>query len=157
MDPVVLGLSVAIAVVVVLLLSCWDGKAKKPAHHAVPKLPKPQPGPEKSDWGTGVKNREMANRYNDLANLAAYEDYGSVAQYMSVEPEVFESHARYSEDMGRSTSGASALSVRDDPNDVVPWVGLRRPDYRGAYSGRGVRQDHSEIPDQMPMKTSYCL
>jgi hypothetical protein len=158
MDPVVLGLSVAIAVIIVLLLSCRDKnsgkKAEKPARKPARSNDDSQ---ARSDWGSGVANRKLANQYGDLADLSSYEDYNAVAQYMSVEPEVFESHSRYSRDMGRSTSGASTMSVRDDPNDVVPWVGLRRVDYRSVYAGNNVRQEHSEIPDQMPQRGSYCL
>lgn len=162
MDNVVIGLSVAIAAVVILLLSCWNNKKKHNSKRTAPKLmvkPKAQgqPAPERSEWGTGVQNAEFRDRYKDLTNLAAYDDYNAVAQYMSVEPEVYESHSRYSEDMGRSTSGASMLPVRDDPNDVVPWVGLRKPRYQDVYSNPGARQEHSEIPDQMRSNSYYCV
>jgi hypothetical protein len=162
MDNVVLGLSVAIAAVVILLLSCWDSKKKHTSKQAskpvnYPRPSQGQPAPERSDWGTGVQNSEFRDRYKDLTNLAAYDDYNAVAQYMSIEPEVYESHSRYSEDMGRSTSGASMLPVRDDPNDVVPWVGLRKPRYHEAYANPGARQEHSEIPDQMRGNSFYCI
>lgn len=160
MDNVVIGLSVAVAIVVVLLLSCWDKKPKAaPVRKAnlSGRTLKPSAAPERSDWGTGVKNTEFRDRYKDLANLSGYEDYNEVAQYMSVEPEVFESHGRYSEDMGRSTSGASMLPVRDDPNDCVPWVGLRKPKYHEAYAAPGARQEHSDIPDQMRGASFYCV
>ncbi len=159
MDTVVLGLSVAIAAVVILLLSCWDTKKapKKSGSASVVQSVEAKAETPKSTWGTGLQNRQSNDRYKDLANLAGYDDYNSVAQYMSIEPEVYESHSRYADDMGRSTSGASMLPVRDDPQDVVPWVGLRKPRYHEVYSGAGARQEHSEIPDQMRSSTSYCL
>ncbi len=163
MDNTVIGLSVAVAIVVVLLLSCWNKKpksnAKAPSGAArrVPRGSEPSPAPERSDWGTGVQNTEFRNRYKDLTDLSGYDDYNAVAQYMSVEPEVYESHSRYSTDMGRSTSGASMLPVRDDPNDAVPWVGLRKPRYHEAYAGPGARQEHSDIPDQMRGNSFYCV
>jgi hypothetical protein len=159
MDTVVLGLSVAIAAVVILLLSCWKTKpvAKGSSRAAAQVVRQRGAAPQKSDWGSGVKNRESADRYRDLADLNGYDDYNSVAQYMSIEPEVYESHSRYSEDMGRSTSGASMMPVRDDPNDVVPWVGLRKPKYQDAYSNPGARQEPSDIPDQMRSNSFYCV
>jgi hypothetical protein len=112
---------------------------------------------QRSDWGTGVKNRELAEQYNDLNNLDSYEDYNHVMQYQALEPEVFDSHQGFSYDIGVSNSGASAMTVRSDPNDVVPWVGLRRPDYHSVYAGDTARVDHSENPDQMFAKTHYLL
>jgi hypothetical protein len=156
MDKVVLGLSIAIAAVVILLLSCWKGKKKSTSNNAVTKS-QGSPAPARSTWGTGVVNSESRARYKDLTNLAAYDDYNAVVQYMAVEPEVYESHARYSQDMGRSTSGASMLPVRDDPNDVVPWVGLRKPKYHDVYANPNARQEHSEIPDQMRGNSFYCV
>lgn len=162
MDNVVLSLSVAVAAIAILLLSCWDSKKKKTPKSEdnsapVLKSTQGQPPPERSEWGTGVQNTEFRDRYKDLTNLLAYDDYNAVAQYMSVEPEVYESHSRYSKDMGSSTSGASMLPVRDDPNDVVPWVGLRKPRYHEAYANPGARQEHSEIPDQMRGNSFYCV
>lgn len=157
MDNVLLGLSIAVAIVSILLLNCWKKDEKKSVVVKMVKVSPPQPSEPKSDSGTGVQNREFNNRYKQLSNAVAYEDYGEVAQYMSVEPEVYESHARYSEDMNQSTSGASMLPERDDPNDVVPWVGLRKPRYRDVYSGENVRQDHTETPDQMRNNSYYCV
>ena len=157
MDSVVIGLSVAVAIVVILLLSCWNKKAVHPSRRARPSTQSTKYSVDKSDTGSGVDNVKSQARYNDLANLASYDDYSTVAQYMAVEPEVYESHARYSQDMGRSTSGPSMLPVRDDPNDVVPWVGLRKPKYQDVYSQPGARQEHSEIPDQMRSNSFYCI
>lgn len=161
MDNVVLALSVAVAVIVVLLLSCWDSKDKKkdtrqPAPRSRPQRALPAVRNE-SDWGTGVANRNSRARFNDLSKLSGYDDYSEVAQYMSVEPEVYESHNRFTSDMGRSTSGASMLPVRDDPNDVVPWVGLRKPKYQEVFVSPYARQEHSESPDQMRVASMYCV
>lgn len=153
MDNVTLALSVSIAVVLVLLYSCWGKKPKKnkqscnkpnPAHHDLPSSIQ-----NKSDTGTGLKNAEARARYDTLRNnLTGYDDYGQVAQYMSLEPEVFESHDQYSNDMNRLSLGPSTMAERSDPNDVVPWVGLRRPDYKSTSASSGARVEHSEIPDQ---------
>lgn len=157
MDLAVLGLSIAVALVLLLLYKCWTPKVDAP--RSTPKAQRPTKAPKNnvSEYGRGVQNKQFRDRYGALAELDGYDDYNSVAQYMSIEPEVYDSQAKYTKDMGRSTSGASMLPVRDDPNDVVPWIGLRKPDYRGVYSSNGARQDHSDIPDQMRVKSFYCI
>lgn len=169
MDNVVLGLSVSIAIIVVLLLSCWDSKPKKKAcnkegasqydmsRNGESQLFAEVSQPELSKWGSGVKNKEFENRYGDLTNLVSAGDYNAVAQYMSLDPEVYESHERYSSDMSRMSSGASMLPVRDDPNDINPWVGLRRPKYQESYVQPNARQEPSEMVDQMPTSNTYVL
>lgn len=161
MDNVVLALSVSIAVVLLLLLSCWKGDKKKSVRKSpanVQRAPARQSSSNQlSRTGTGVLNRRADERLDELSNLTGYDDYGQVAQYMSVEPEVYESHARYSSDMNRLTSGPSYMSERDDPNDVVPWVGLRKPKYQDVYAGDDSRQDHSESPDQMRKPSYYMI
>ena len=173
------GLSIAIVVVVILLLSCWNKpmhqrqklnrpnlvqqphvqhrrRQMRPAHQHL----KPDQIDEnilsKSEYGSGVYDEKSSKRYEELSNIQGYDDYNTVVQYMSVEPEVYDSHERYSKDMGRSTAGASMMSVRDDPNDVVPWV-ARKPFYQDSYSQAGARQEPSEYPDQMREKTYYVI
>lgn len=165
-DNVTLALAACVVVVVILLLSCWGvkpGKANTASVNQPTSKPVRSPGcvMEQPDTtsrvGSGVVNREFNNRYNDLSNLQGYDDYGAVSQYMAIEPEVFDSHARYSDDMGRSTSGASMLPVRDDRQDINPRVGIRLTNYSAVYAGPGSRQEHSEIPDQMGKPSNYCF
>jgi hypothetical protein len=160
MDLAVLGLSIAVALVLLLLYKCWMPKNKS-TNDSPPMRNKQSKrhadNNNVSEYGRGVQNKQFRDRYGSLAELDGYDDYNSVVQYMSIEPEVYHSQAKYTKDMGRSTSGASMLPVRDDPNDVVPWIGLRRPKYRDVYSSDGARQDHSEIPDQMRSNSSYCI
>jgi hypothetical protein len=49
------------------------------------------------------------------------------------------------------------MSTRSDDNDVVSWVGLRRPKYDQVYAQPDARVVHSDYPDQMPTATSYVL
>lgn len=159
MDNVVLALSVSIAVVLLLLVSCWKGNKKKSARRSSNSQAQHRQAydEQESKTGTGLLNRRADQRLNELSNMSGYDDYSQVAQYMSVEPEVYESHSRYSSDMNRSTSGPSYMSERDDPNDVVPWVGLRKPKYQDAYAGDDARVDHSESPDQMRKPSYYMI
>jgi hypothetical protein len=152
MDNVVLGLSIAIAIVLVLLWTCWDkgsNKKKRPTRGANMRRNPPR-RPVSRDSSSD-------SRYRDLKDLNGYDDYNQVVQYMSVDPEVYASHELYATDMNRSASGPSMLAERDDPNDVVPWVGLRRPKYREVYASETARQEHSERPDQMRENNTYCI
>lgn len=155
MDHVTVALSVSIIVVLVLLYSC-SGKKKKRGSRNV-RVRHQRPNIDVSEYGSAVSDRAANSRYQDLSNVVGYDDYNEVAQFMSVDPEVYDSHARYSNDMNRCTSGPSMMSVRDDPNDVVPWVGLRKPRYHDVYASPEARQEHSEIPDQMRESTTYQL
>jgi len=161
MDNVVLALSVSIAVVLLLLVSCWKSDKKKSARKSPARAQyaplKQEQSDQVSTTGTGLVNRRADARLNELSSLSGYDDYGQVAQYMSVEPEVYESHSRYSSDMNRSTSGPSYMSERDDPNDVVPWVGLRKPKYQDVFAGDDARVDSSEAPDQMRKPSYYMI
>ena len=158
MDLSVLGLSIAVALVLLLLYKCWYPNEKPSRPTRKTRAVRNNTNDNNvSEYGRGVQNKQFRNRYGSLATLDGYDDYNSVVQYMSIEPEVFDSQAKYSRDMGRSTSGASMLPVRDDPNDVVPWIGLRKPKYQDVYSSSGARQDHSEIPDQMRTNSFYCI
>jgi hypothetical protein len=110
-----------------------------------------------SDSGSAVLNANAARRYQDVAsNLSGYSDYNSVMQHIGLEPEIYESHANYSSDMNRLSLGPSTLSERTDPNDVVPWRGLRRTRYE-VYADENARVEQSETPDQMPTRSSYCI
>jgi hypothetical protein len=110
-----------------------------------------------SPFGSGPLNRELYAQYKDLKNLKSYNDYNQVIQYEALEPEVFASQEAYATDINRSTSGASSMTIRTDNNDVVPWVGLKRPDYYDVGPGKGARTDTSEYADQMPRFTRYLV
>lgn len=168
MDNVSLALSIAIAVVIVLLITCWDSKPKKKARKLnrnvnVERNVEPEGscdgvGVSESDYGRGVVNANARARYRDLSqNLGSYADYSQVAQYMALEPEVYESHQNYAQNANLVSLGPSNMAERSDPNDVVPWVGLRRPDYQSVYANCTARVEHSEIPDQMGSQRGYVI
>ncbi len=162
MDTSTLALAVATIVVVVLLKSCWDAKPERKVRPSGSCQKGTRSGMDGSvddnqisDWGQGVKSRQLARQYNSVGR-SGIDDYDTVIKYTALDPEVFESHAEYAADVGVSTRGASNLTVRSDPNDIVPWVG-RRPDYHSIYPAADARTDSSEYADQMFAKTSYVL
>jgi hypothetical protein len=110
---------------------------------------------EPSDSGRGVTTAILNQQYANLTG-ANYDDYNQTIQYMSLDPEVFTSHVQYDKDMDRTTTGPSAMAERSDPNDVVPWVGIRRIDYDVPLSSNA-RVEPSEFPDQPMPQTNYTL
>ena len=111
----------------------------------------------KSDWGSGLINRQLDKQHNESVNSGTYDDYNSFMKDISLEPEVYDSHNEFSDSVGVANTGASNLSVRSDPNDVVmPW-GLRRVNYHDAYALPDARVEHSEHPDQMYKQTSFLV
>ncbi len=174
MEEVHIAFALTIFVVVVLILSCASKKHRRYKNKGTYLSAEPNKyysfpvsvEDKKDTWtikedpmelsqsGRGVKNRQLAKQYSDLRG-ATYDDYSSMAQYMSLEPEVFTSHEVYSKEMNRSTTGPSTMSERSDPNDVVPWV-LRRPDY-GVPLNSNIRVEPTEFRDQVNSRTQYLL
>jgi hypothetical protein len=48
-------------------------------------------------------------------------DYDSLLKTTSLEPSIFEAHRKFSGARSKFDSSVSTYSIRDDPNDVVPW------------------------------------
>jgi len=87
------------------------------------------------------------------------ETYGQYVEQEALDPSVFESQRRYTTDSPHRTTVSSSDTVRDDPNDVNPWVGLRRPVYNSPFA-RNHDQSRivsSEEPDQMPINRSFLI
>lgn len=168
-----IAIAIACVVVLLLLLACRDANGKG---KVVYREKSGGSGPSKaeirekdtisgsictdknafSQTGQGPLNRTFNLQYNQLKG-AKYDSYNEAIEYMSLDPEVFKSHEEYSFDVGIANRGASTMTVRSDPNDVVPWVGLRRPDYWSVYPACDARQDTSQTPDQMFAPTHYLL
>lgn len=174
METVGIALGLATIIVVVLLRSCATkpkdcngqasrgGEQKRSGMQSLNPRDDPTTDPScpdgyKSTWGSGVLNRQADAQYSMLKGLTGYDDYNQVAQLTSLEPEVYASHASFTNDLGITNKGASTLTVRSDPNDINPWIGLRRPDYRSVYTMCDARVDSSESPDQMFAQTRYLI
>lgn len=162
-DLVSLALIIAIVIILMMLTNCWglmdddcDGVKEGLSPLANFKT-NDNTGQFYSDTGSGLINDQLAAQYADLENLKQYGSYNELSQYMSLEPDVYKSHQEYSTDINRSTSGASMMTIRSDPNDVNPWRGLRRIDYKSIYPQDDVRTDSSEVPDQMETATHYLI
>lgn len=77
----------------------------------------------------------------------------------SLEVDIAKSHNEYL--AGSTVFGqgvASMASVRDDPNDINPWVGLRPPRYHTqAQPQEGTRVISSELPSNLRYTEPSCL
>jgi hypothetical protein len=91
------------------------------------------------------------------AETLNYEDYSDFIKDVSLDPEIYKSHQIYTDDVDGSVSGSSVNSERSDDNNPVPFVGLRRPDYRGVPIGRDARTETSEYTDSLPRSTNFLL
>lgn len=85
------------------------------------------------------------------------EPWQEAIRQMGLEQSVLDSHNAFVKDRSRSTTGASNQSVREYDNDVVPWVGLRRPRYEKLTIGSSARTVPSEYADQLPNAKAFVL
>lgn len=123
-------------IVVILLVVYWGGQSKV-----------------EESFVADVRGRDDVD-LNERTN-AVTEDYSERMQNEALEESVFASHNEYTRDMDRLTSGPSALSERTDDVNLVPFVGLRRPDYDSVRIDPAARQIPSVYPEQMGSRTSY--
>lgn len=93
-------------------------------------------------------------------------DYESAIIQTALESDTVSNHKKFSKERSSFESGGGVQSVRDDDNDIVPWVGIfGRPTYRRS-DGNSVDQNAnanasldilksipSDVPDQI-MRTS---
>lgn len=70
---------------------------------------------------------------NDLPNqkvkLDESSEYNEIIQNMALDKSVKDQHKNYVSDRNRVTNTASFQPSRSDTQDVVPFIGLRRPQY----------------------------
>ena len=64
-------------------------------------------------------------------NLIESGDYGTALIKTALEPEIVSNHMKFAQERNTFDSGGGVPSVRDDDNDLIPWVGIfGRPSYR---------------------------
>lgn len=152
------ALGIAISVVVILLISCaGPSKSCKKSKCRSSCEGLESGSPQLSNTGTGVLNRQLELQNQKVMQIDGYGDYNEVAQLESLDPEVIESHNEFAGSLGISNSGASALTVRSDSQDIVPRYGLRQIDYHSVYADEDARQQHTEFVDQMPVKRGFVI
>ena len=75
---------------------------------------------------------------------------------LGLEQSVLDSHKAFVQDATRTTTTASNMPTVEFDTDVVPWVGLRRPDYN-VLVGSTARTVPSEYTDQLAQRTRFLL
>ena len=67
----------------------------------------------------------------DVTRLIDSGDYNTALLKTALEPEITANHMKFAKERSSFDSGGGVPSVRDDDNDIVPWVGIfGRPTYR---------------------------
>ena len=86
----------------------------------------------------------------DIPVSLASQNYQDAIKDMSLERDIQESHTNWIGAVDHRTTTASKETVRDDPNDINPWVGPRRPKYKTcAQPLAEARTIASDIPCEM--------
>jgi hypothetical protein len=67
-------------------------------------------------------------------------DYSDYIVKSGLEQSVVDSHNKFTSEIQNKTTGASAETVFSHDDDIVPWVGLRRPDYRSVTIDPNARE-----------------
>lgn len=76
------------------------------------------------------------------------DDYERTLKTMVLEPEVYDQHKKFTEELMHRVGGTSSRSpVRDDNVDVVPWVGLKRPAYQKINPNDGTARTVPTVMD----------
>lgn len=87
---------------------------------------------------------------NKVSQDLIEDDYSSAIKNMSLESSVIAGHNKYASERNHVASTSRSTSVRDDPNDINPWVGLSRPDYhRKSMNTTTAKETPSDLPDQL--------
>lgn len=96
----------------------------------------------------GVSNSNINDNTDE-----SMDNYNDFVALNSLESTVYKSHDNFVKDVQNRVTGASAMSIRADDNDVNPWVGLRRPNYYDVTPDINARVVPSEFPHQMSKHT----
>ena len=98
--------------------------------------------------GSPTKYLETSDLTTKCALVAS--NYQDAMKCMSLEPDVGNSHEAWISNIQGKTTTASKDTIRDDPNDINPWVGLRRPKYKTrAQPLAQARTIASDVPGEM--------
>jgi hypothetical protein len=98
-------------------------------------------------------NQPMQNKSGFTGDLPAMsanvnietDDYATAAMKMSLESGIYDQQKKYVADRNRFSNVSGYSSERDDPNNLVPWMGLRPP----VYGKNLVESDARAVPSEM--------
>lgn len=84
-------------------------------------------------------------------------DYQSLLQDMALSVDMQDDHRQHVEDTLRYSAGVSKGAIFDHDVNLVPWVGLRRPNYRAATPQATARSVPTEYNHQLPEYKPVCF
>ncbi len=103
---------------------------------------------------------------DSMNSLIADGNYSDAIIKTALEPSVVENHKKFASERATFDTSVNQMSVRDDPNDVVPWVAYSRPSYTksdGVTSAdlsltplRSIPSDNINAIQAKPMKFSFA-
>ena len=114
----------------------------------VPTIPLVAQPPIVQDTTPSVKTEAFNNDlYRPDVEINS-EDYESALKNMVLEPEIIAQHQKFNKELMHRVGGTSSRSpVRDDNVDIVPWVGLRRPQYQKINPNDGTARTVPSVKD----------
>lgn len=173
-DIAAMGIYMAIGLVIIIIIivsvvvskhkekKALEEQSKQTAELAVPPPqplpPQPQPTPPKSSFENNSDNDVVAQEpeafNNDLPNqnimLKEDEDnYAQTIQEMALDKSVLDQHNTYVNERNKVTSTASFQPSRSDAQDVVPFRGLRRPQYSSPEGKDLVDETARNVPSEL--------
>jgi hypothetical protein len=114
-------------------------------------------GMRNSDDLNGVSPGQKFDERVEKAQGKKYGSHQALVEAIALDNDVVKSHQGYVGSLNRTTSGASLKSEPSHDNDIVPWIGLRRTEYRKVYAGDDARQTHSQYPESMPTRRPFVI
>ncbi len=103
---------------------------------------------------------------SDVSKMIENNDYNDALIKTALEPEIIKNQMKFAKERSSFDSGGGVPSVRDDDNDVIPWVGLfGRPSYRRSDGTSAeatskvmeLKSIPSDVPDQLERNTITTL
>jgi hypothetical protein len=99
-----------------------------------------------------------------MTSLIEAGDYESAVIKTALEADIVSNHMKFAKDRSSFESGGGIPSVRDDPNDINPWIGIiGKPSYRKSngtsaeISSEPLKSIPSEFPDSLMTKSSLRI
>ncbi len=132
-----------LAIVVMYIIYCMCYKSKKA-----------KKGPKTGSCGGGAAMPRQKKLVDPDSMIPV--DHSEYIADVGLQPGVLESHERFTQEIHQRSTGASAETVFSHDVDIVPWRGLRRPNYNVEISEHA-REIPSVFPDQVPKYKPFVL
>lgn len=114
-------------------------------------------GFEGGDVGHPLQTTDMAPPREFLENSKSKIDYQQVIQDLALSQDLVRDHKQHVQDTKKYNFTASHGAVFDHDTSIIPWLGLRRPNFQGAKPLPTSRSVPSVYEDQIPKFKRACF